>query len=212
VPLFKSPYTGLDAAAHSHATIGRLGVLLCNLGTPEAPTPAAVRRYLAEFLSDPRLVELPRWLWLPLLHGVILNVRPRRSAHAYRRIWTAEGSPLLTLSRALHAAVESRLQAAYPGRVQVALAMRYGEPSIGAALSALRAAGVRRLVVLPLYPQYSGPSTGSVFDAVSATLQRWRWVPDLRFVSSYHDDPAHLEALAHAIEEHWQRAGREERL
>lgn len=210
--LFKSPYTGLDARTHSHATIGRLGVLLCNLGTPESPTPTAVRRYLAEFLSDPRLVELPRWIWLPLLHGVILNVRPRRSARAYSRIWTAEGSPLLTLSRALHAAVDARLQATTPGRVQVALAMRYGEPSIHAALSALRAAGARRLVVLPLYPQYSGPSTGSVFDAVSATLQRWRWVPDLRFVSGYHDDPAYLDALARSIEEHWQRAGRADRL
>jgi len=212
VPLFQSPYEGVAAERHLHAAQGRIGVLLCNLGTPDAPTAAAVRRYLGQFLADPRLIELPRWLWLPVLHGIILNLRPRRSAHAYSRIWTAEGSPLMAFSIAQHAALETRLQSLYPDRVQVALAMRYGNPSIADALATLRDADVRRVLVLPLYPQYSGPSSGSVFDAVSQTLQRWRWVPDVRFIASYHDDPGYLAAVAASITAHWQQAGRGERL
>jgi ferrochelatase len=212
VPLFQSPYLGVGNSPHSHAAHGQVGILLCNLGTPDAPTTAAVRRYLAEFLSDPRLIELPRWLWLPILYGVILNVRPRRSAHAYSKIWTPAGSPLLALSQAQQSAIEARLSAAYPGRVRVALAMRYGNPSIMSALERLRAANVQRLLVLPLYPQYSGPATGSVFDGVSAVLQRWRWVPDVRFIASYHDEPAYIAALAASITEHWQAVGRSERL
>ncbi len=209
---FKPRYLGVGDTPHAHAVPGQVGVLLCNLGTPDEPTPPAVRRYLAEFLSDPRLIELPRWLWLPILHGVILNIRPRRSAHAYARIWTAEGSPLRVQSQAQQAAIAAQLTVTYADRVQVALAMRYGQPSIASALERLRAAKVRRLLVLPLYPQYSGPATGSVFDAVTAALQGWRWVPDLRFIASYHDEPAYIAALAASIHEHWQHAGRGEKL
>lgn len=207
-----SSYVGTDAAEFSHAAGSRVGVLLCNLGTPAAPTPKALRRYLAEFLSDPRLIELPRWLWLSILHGIILNIRPRRSAHAYAKIWTEKGSPLLVLSRAQETAVRERLQQQFGDHVAVALAMRYGEPSVAQGLEALRAAGARRVLVLPLYPQYSGPATGSVFDAVAAVLQGWRWVPDLRFISSYHNEPAYITALADSITAHWSKAGRPDRL
>ena len=175
-------------AEFKHGAAAPIGILLCNLGTPEAPTASAVRTYLAEFLADPRIVELPRVLWMPILHGIILNVRPRRSAHAYAQIWTAEGSPLMTNSRAQHAAVSEALEAAAPGHFKVALGMRYGQPSIASALRELAAANVRRVLVLPLYPQYSAPSTASVIDAVTAELRDWRWVPELRTVMDYHAD------------------------
>ena len=170
-------------ANFSHASVGRIGVLLCNLGTPSAPTPAAIRRYLAEFLSDPRVVELPRVLWLPILYGLILNLRPRRSAHAYTKIWTAEGSPLRVYSEQQQHALSLALNAQHPDKITVALAMRYGEPSITHALNELHAQHAQRILVLPLYPQYSGPSTGSVFDAVTKSLQGWRWVPEIRFIN-----------------------------
>ncbi len=189
-----------------------IGVLLCNLGTPAAPTLAAVRRYLAEFLADPRLVELPRWLWLPILHGVILNTRPRRSAHAYARIWTAAGSPLLVNSQRLCHAVAERLETQLPGRVRVVLGMRYGAPSIAQALGELRAANAGRNLVLPLYPQYSATSSASVFDAVTAELSRWRRVPELRWIADYHEDDGYLAALAASVREFWRAHGRGERL
>ncbi|MDX8402446.1 MAG: ferrochelatase [Mariprofundaceae bacterium] len=174
---------------------GKAGVLLVNLGSPEAPTPAAVRRYLAEFFSDPRVVELPRWLWLPILHGVILRIRPRRSAAAYREIWTDEGSPLIAIARRQAEALQARLGAGVP----VALAMRYGEPSIRTGLADLRDAGCDRVLVLPMYPQYSATTTASVFDAVAEELKTWRRVPALRFVADYHDHPAYIAALAERI-------------
>ncbi len=196
-------YRGDSAASFRHDAPAKVGVLLCNLGTPDAPTPPAVRRYLAEFLADPRLIELPRWLWLPILHGVILNVRPRRSAHAYAKVWTPEGSPLRVISEQQCSALRARLTERVGPRVDVALAMRYGHPSIAQALDTLRAAQVRQLVVLPLYPQYSGPATGSVFDAVARVLMGFRWVPDLRFISSYHAEPAYLDAVAASLRAHW---------
>jgi ferrochelatase len=158
-----------------------------------------VRRYLAEFLSDPRVVELPRWLWLPLLHGVILNLRPRRSAHAYAKIWRDEGSPLLCLSRRLEAALAGELEARHPDEIRVALGMRYGEPALGAALRALVDAGARRVLVLPLYPQYAAATTASASDAVFACAGGLRWIPELRFVSDYHDDPRYIDALARSV-------------
>lgn len=147
---------------YEHGTPERLGVLMVNLGTPEAPQTAPVRRYLAEFLSDPRIIELPRWLWLMLLHGVILRIRPSRSAKAYREVWSKEtGSPLLSISRDQCAALRERLHARFGDNVRVALGMRYGTPSIDSALRELEEAGVRRLLVLPMYPQYSGTTTAS---------------------------------------------------
>jgi len=188
----------LGDSQYEHGTPDRLGVLVANLGTPDDPSPAAVRRFLAEFLSDPRVVEAPRWLWLPALHGVILRIRPRRSSHAYQQIWTEAGSPLLLHSRALARAIGERIARTHDA--VVGLGMSYGSPSIPTALAELRRAGARRLIVLPLYPQYSGTTTASVFDRVTRELQRWRWVPDTRFIGNYHDDSGYIHALADSIE------------
>jgi len=184
-------------------------VLLLNLGTPTAPTPAAVRRYLAEFLSDRRVIDYPRWLWLPLLYGVILAVRPRRSARAYASIWTAQGSPLLALSRAL----ADKLAARCAGSgVRIELAMTYGEPAIAPALERLLAQGARRVLLLPLYPQYSATSTAAAFDRVFAALREQRRLPELRTLSSYHDAPEYIAALCGSVENHWREHGRAQRL
>ena len=189
-----------------------LGVLVLNLGTPDAPTVPAVRRYLAEFLWDPRVVELPRTIWWLLLHGVILRARPPRTALAYQAVWTEQGSPLLCIAKRQAAALRTELSKRLPGPVAVALGMRYGNPSVPAALAELQAANARRILVLPLYPQYSAPTTGSTFDAVTEELRTWRWVPELRFVTHYHDDPAYIDALASSIRTHWATHGEPERL
>lgn len=196
----------------NHEAPEALGVLLVNLGTPDAPTPSAVRRYLREFLWDPRVVELPRILWWLLLHGIILRTRPRRTALAYKAEWTAEGSPLLVYSTRLAAAMQTTLSARFPGPVRVALGMRYGNPSIPSALSELRVANARRILVLPLYPQYSGTTTASTFDAVARELNTWRWLPELRFVNQYHDDPGYIAALTDSIRTYWAEHGEPERL
>jgi len=166
-----------------------------------------VRRYLAEFLADPRVVELPRWLWLPLLHGIVLRTRPAKSAQKYAKIWTPEGSPL-----AVWTAKQAKLLAGYLGQaghaVRVRDAMRYGQPSIAAGLDALRSEGATRVLVLPLYPQYSAATSASVFDAVAAWGRRARWVPELRFVQQYHDDAGYIVALASQVLAYWQREGR----
>ena len=205
-----SHYTGLAGYAHDAAP--QAGVLLVNLGTPTAPTPAAVRHYLAEFLSDPRVIESPRWLWWPVLHGVILRLRPRRSAQAYASIWSAAGSPLRCGSEALARALQAALAQRAPGPLRVELAMRYGAPTVRERIEALQRAGVRRLLVLPLYPQYSATSTGSVLDAVADALKALRWPPELRIVNDYHADAAHIEALATSVEAHWAAHGRGDRL
>ena len=185
--------------------------MLCNLGTPDAPTPAAVRRYLAQFLSDPRVVEIPRLLWLPILHGVILRVRPARSARKYASIWMPEGSPLRVWTDK-----QALLLAGYLGqrgrRVVVRPAMRYGEPSIAAALDAVKAAGADRILVLPLYPQYAASTTASIGDDVASWLRRTRNVPELRFVKHYHDDAGYIGALAARVNEHWRLNGRADKL
>ena len=190
----------------------RGAVLLVNLGTPDAPTPGAVRRYLAQFLSDRRVIDTPRWLWWPILHGVILRLRPRRSARAYASIWTAQGSPLLVFSQALADALDRKVRTATADHAEVALAMCYGRPAIAPALNRLLDAGVRRLLVLPLYPQYSATSTGAVFDAVTSALQRLRWPPELRFVNDYHDDPEYISILAENVQKYWREHGRAQRL
>jgi ferrochelatase len=178
----------------------RLGILVVNLGTPDAPNASAVRRFLAQFLSDPRVVEAPRILWWLALHGVILRIRPARSAHAYRQIWTAQGSPLLLHSQSIVSQLRERLDSAADAFVE--LGMTYGNPSIAAALASLREHGVTRLLVLPLYPQYSATTTASVFDAVARELQRWRWIPELRFVTSYCAQREYLQAIASSIIAH----------
>jgi ferrochelatase len=197
--------------AHAHGEAAFTAVLLCNLGTPDEPTAPAVRRYLAEFLSDPRVVEIPRAAWLPLLHGVILPLRSSKSAAKYATIWTPEGSPLKvwTVRQA------RRLQGALGERghgVRVAHAMRYGNPSMASQLQALADAGADRILVLPAYPQYSGTTTASVIDAVAQWVQTRRSVPEIRFVNRYHDDRGYLKALAQRIQRHWQEHGRGDHL
>lgn len=182
-------------------------VLLANLGTPDAPRAGPVRRYLAEFLGDPRVIEVPRWLWMPILYGVILNIRPRRSARAYAEVWTEEGSPLLAIGKRQAAALEAEL-ADRGVNVPVRLAMRYGNPSIANVLSEFRGQGLSRLVVLPLYPQYSGSTTGSTFDALSKELTQWRRVPDLSFIQGYHKTPGYISALAASVRQHWDANNR----
>jgi len=203
-------YTGL--AGYDHDSVPATGVLLVNLGTPEAPTAAAVRPYLAQFLSDPRVIEYPRWLWQLILHGVILRIRPRRSAEAYAKIWTDQGSPLRVLSEALAAGMQSELTRRCRGPVRVALAMRYGRPDVASVIAQLQREGVRRLVVLPLYPQYSATSTGSVIDAVADALKGLRWPPELRIVNDYHAAPGYLDALAASVRAHWEKHGRGDKL
>lgn len=171
------------------------GVLLAQLGTPDAPTASAVRRYLGQFLGDRRVVDLSPWLWRPILHGIILRVRPRRSAALYRHIWTPEGSPLLTISRAQAAGVAARLGE----RFRVELGMRYGNPPLPDALTRLVEAGCQRIVVLPLFPQFSCSTSASVFDAVAAWARGRRDVPDLRFVHGFADDPGWIAALAERV-------------
>jgi len=197
---------------YKHGTPAVTGVLLTNLGTPDAPTPGALRRYLAEFLSDPRIVELPRLLWKVILYGVILNIRPKRSAAAYKKVWMDEGSPLLVYSRRQAVAIARRLSDETSGPIKVALGMRYGNPSIPAALEELRQANVSHLLVLPLYPQYSASTTASTFDAVSDVLRQWRWLPQLRMVMDYHQNAGWVDAVAQSIHDHWDAHGRGQKL
>jgi len=197
--------------AFSHGTAAKTAVLICNLGTPEEPTPRAVRRYLAEFLSDPRVVEIPRLVWLPILHAIILRTRPAKSARKYARIWMKEGSPLKVWTEK-----QALLLAGYLGQrgqpVLVRHAMRYGQPSVAGALDALRAEGVERVLVLPLYPQYAAATTASVGDAVADWMKRRRNLPELRFVKHWHDDPGYIGALARRVSDHWMTHGRPDRL
>lgn len=190
-----------------HGSTDSTGVLLVNLGTPDAPTTAAVRRFLKQFLADPRVVEYPRLVWWLILNGIILQIRPSRSAKAYREIWTDAGSPLMVHSREIADRVRRQLENRAPARFTVELAMTYGDPSIPDAIDRLRKARARRLLVLPLYPQYSGTTTASVFDAVSGKLQGVRWVPETRFINQYHDEPGYIDALAASIREHRDRRG-----
>ncbi|RPI13383.1 MAG: ferrochelatase [Lysobacterales bacterium] len=198
----------LGTPDYVHGTPERLGVLLVNLGTPDAPDTASVRRYLAEFLWDPRIIEMPRALWWFILHGVILRVRPARSAHAYQKIWTPAGSPLLTESRALANGLRERLSGHLGDRVRVELAMTYGNPSIAAALERLRRDNVQRLLVLPMYPQYSATTTASIFERVTRELGRWRRIPELRIVNQYWEEDAYAGAVADGVAAHWREHGR----
>lgn len=195
-----------------HDEPASLGVLVTNLGTPDAPTAPALRRYLKEFLSDPRVVELPRPLWWLILNGLVLRTRPAKSAAAYARVWTERGSPLLSHCEDITEALEKRLGERFRGRVEVALGMRYGNPSLRSALESLRDRGARRLLVLPLYPQYASSTTGSTFAKITDILSQWRWLPEFRMVTGYHDEPGYVRALAERIREHWQAKGRGERL
>ncbi len=195
-----------------HATASKTAVILVNLGTPDAPETSAVRRYLAEFLSDPRVIEIPRLLWRIILHGVILRIRPARSARAYQSVWTTQGSPLLVISKKLRDAVAAQIKSDPTNPILVALAMRYGNPSIASVLRELRAQAVQKIIVLPLYPQYSATTTASTFDAIVDELKTWRWVPDLQFVQAYYHESLYLDALAASVQAHWNAHGRADRL
>lgn len=203
------PYQGLARYRHDEAE--KSGLLLVNLGTPDAAEPRAVRRYLAEFLGDPRVIELPRALWLPLLHGVILPLRSRRSAHAYAQVWSERGSPLRWHSEDLVAALQRQFDADGVA-VEVRLAMRYGGPSIGSVLDDWIRAGLRQLLVLPLYPQFSATTTATTFDEVGRCLAGWRWPPELRLINDYFAEPGWAAAVAARIRAHWAEHGRGERL
>lgn len=207
MPSYRSP----APRPHVHGRAPVTGVLLCNLGTPDAPTASAVREYLAEFLGDPRVVEIPRAAWLPLLHGVILPRRSRQSAAKYQSIWTPEGSPLKVWTER-----QAKLLQGWLGerghRIRVAHAMRYGSPGVATQLDELQAGGADRILVLPAYPQYSGTTTASVIDAVNAWSATQRSVPELRFVNRYHDDRGYTQALARRVERHWQENGRGDHL
>ena len=207
--MLQSPFQ--NEPPYRHGQIARTAVLLCNLGTPDAPTASALRRYLAEFLSDTRVVEIPRLIWMLILHGIILRVRPAKSAQKYASIWTEQGSPLkVWTERQAHA-----LQAHFDAQgtaVQVRHAMRYGQPSVGQVLDELKAQGVTRVLVVPAYPQYSGTTTASVLDAVYRWGLRTRLVPEFRFVNHYHDDAGYIAALADSVRAQWAQQGRGQKL
>ncbi|MDF2529721.1 MAG: ferrochelatase [Gammaproteobacteria bacterium] len=186
----------------------KIGVLLANLGTPEAPTPAAVKKYLAEFLSDTRVIDKPKWLWWPILHGIILRVRPKRSAHAYQKIWLPKGSPLLVYSMQQ----AELLQAALGGQYQVELGMRYGKPGLVEALEKLKSAELNQLIILPLYPQYSRTTTASTFDVIKDYLKIWINSPKVSWIESYYNNAGYLQAVAGSISQYWSRHGRPEKL
>ena len=176
----------------------RIGVLLVNLGTPDSPTYFAVQRYLREFLSDRRVINTAPAVWLPILYGIVLPLRPLRSAANYRKIWMQDGSPLAVYSHRLTNKLSDRLQAALGDRVRVALGMTYGNPSVASAVRILAEQNVRRLLVLPLYPQYCSSTTGSVFDRIMQALERWRWIPETRFINDYYADAGYINALCGA--------------
>jgi ferrochelatase len=196
---------------YSHGQTARTAVLLCNLGTPDEPTPSALRRYLAEFLGDPRVVEIPRPVWLLILHGIILRVRPKKSAAKYAGIWMPEGSPLKVWTEK-----QAILLRGYIGerghQVTVRYAMRYGNPSIASVMDELQAQGVTRVLVLPAYPQYSGTTTASVVDGIMTWAKSVRHLPELRFVNRYHDDTGYIQALARTIRAHWAAHGQSDQL
>ena len=195
-----------------HGQAPRIGILLTNLGTPAAATPSALRAYLREFLSDPRVIEVPKLLWWLILHLVILRIRPPRSAKAYAKVWTAEGSPLAVHTEQQALALQQRLKQMYGEQIVVSWAMRYGQPDIQSATQKLLDSGVDQLLVLPLYPQYSATTTASTFDALSQDFTRRRWLPQLRFISGYHKHPAYISAVADSIRQHQNTHGQQEHL
>lgn len=196
----------LPEPARQHGTPAQTAIVLINLGTPEAPTAPALRRYLKEFLSDPRVVEIPRFLWWPILNGIILNVRPKKSAEKYAAVWTPEGSPLK-----FHTERQAKLLAGLLGerghRVKVAWAMRYGAPAVPEVLAKLKAEGANRILLVPAYPQYAASTTATVLDVVSAWLQRTRNQPEIRSIRNFHDDEGYLAALEQSVRAHWQTHG-----
>lgn len=199
--------------AYRHGTAAKTGILLINLGTPDAPTAAAVKPYLREFLGDPRVVEIPRAVWWLILNGIILNTRPKKSAEKYAQIWTKEGSPLL-----VHTQRQAKLLKGYLGESlgntapAIEFAMRYGNPSVASALEKLKLQNCERILILPLYPQYAASSTATALDAVFDALRKMRNMPEIRTVRSFHDHPGYIAALAQSVRDDWMRNGQPDKL
>ncbi|MBI5890791.1 MAG: ferrochelatase [Nitrosomonadales bacterium] len=197
---------------HIHGTPQKTGILLVNLGTPDAPTPKAVRTYLKEFLSDPRVVEIPRALWWPILHGIILNTRPKKSAAKYSGIWLKEGSPLRVFTEKQAVMLQGYLGQRTKAPLVVEFAMRYGHPAIPAVLHKLKQQNCQRILVVPMYPQYAASTTATANDIVFGTLQQMRNMPALRTIRNFHDRPGYIKALAGNINDYWMKHGRPEKL
>lgn len=187
-------------------------LLLVNLGTPEQPTTESVRRYLCEFLSDPRVVQIPRPVWWLILHLGVLRTRPAKSAKAYKTVWTERGSPLMVFTQDLTSALREELNLRGAGEIMVDFAMRYGKPSIPDELNRLKVLGIKNFIVLPLYPQYAAATTASIYDKVVETFSQWKHVPDFKFISDYHLDPGYIAAIAASIEQYWQAHGKSQLL
>ena len=196
---------------YSHGAERKIGVLLVNLGTPDAPTTSAVRKYLAEFLSDPRIVEMPRIIWWLILNIIILNIRPQRSKKLYKKIWSKDGSPLLVISNNIVSKIKNSKNI-LKKNILIDLAMRYGNPSIKKALDNYRENNINKLVVIPMFPQYSAATTASIFDKLSSEMKTWRNIPDIRFLSTYHDEPSYISACVHRIKHHWEKEKKSKKL
>lgn len=203
--------TFIGNSEFKHGTKLRIGVLLSNLGTPDKPQRKELRAYLKEFLSDPRVIETPKLIWQVILNGIILNTRPQKSAKNYQKVWTDEGSPLLVILNK-----QKKLTQDLLGKenleLEFVVGMRYGNPSIEKGLEELREKNCNKIIVLPMYPHYCAATTGSTFDAVTNTMQKWRWVPSLRFISTYHDHPDYIKALANSIQKHWDKHGKPDKI
>ena len=198
--------------SNQHEVISSTGILITNLGTPDAPTAQSLRKYLKEFLWDRRVVDIPRPLWWLILNGIILNTRPKKSAAAYQKVWTAQGSPLLQISLKQQEKLQIELNKLCKAPVKVALGMRYGSPSIEAAIEELKTTNIQRLLVLPLYPQHATATTASTFDALGLAMKKQPWIFDTRFVSNYHDNVSYIAAISRQIENFWAINGKAEKL
>jgi protoporphyrin/coproporphyrin ferrochelatase len=198
-------------APYTHGQAAKTAILWCNLGTPDAPTAPALRRYLGEFLADRRVVEIPKIIWMLILHGIILRIRPKKSAAKYASIWTSDGSPLKVGTQAQARALEVVLRE-QGHDIAVHMVMRYGQPNMASVMNQLKLLGVTRVLLMTAYPQYSGTTTASVFDAFYKWALNVRWVPELRFVNQYHDHPAYIAALAGKVKAHWAAHGQAEQL
>lgn len=203
-------YSSQGSFTHNQAD--KVGVLITNLGTPQAPTKQALKPYLKQFLSDPRVVEVPKLIWWFVLNGIILNIRPKRSAEAYSTVWSDEGSPLLVHTKNQAKGLAERFKEAWGDQVIVDYAMRYGQPSVESAIDRLLNQGARKIVVLPLYPQYCASTTGSTFDAIAKDFLSRRWLPELRFVNQYVDYQPYIDCIASSIQAHWDKHGKADKL
>ena len=195
---------------YKHGSKEKLGVLITNLGTPDKPNKKFLKLYLKEFLSDPRVIEIPKFFWQLILRGIILNVRPKKIAKLYKSIWTNKGAPLLATLKKQKINIKKNLKNKV--NLEIEIAMRYGNPSIEHGLNILRNKKCRRILIFPLYPQYCAATTGSTFDAVSNVLKKWRWIPELRFVNGYSDEPIYIDAISESIKKNWKKNGKSQKL